>query len=226
MRNRTLLFAFAGLSAFLLGCETSQAQVTKQGTGYQFRMKFTRGQTIKYRLNASVPYPGQPKPITIASQVVQSVQSVSNGVAALNVKVGPTVLNGKTMTEAPITSSAKLNNLGKPIGAANGSAAFTTYPVNPVKVGGTWSSTVPLAGLGGSAAATFKLVGLKSVYGKQVAELAVTLKATGKQKATGGGTMLVLTSDGMPLKMSMTLKMADPQNAAKTMATTINVTRV
>jgi hypothetical protein len=227
MTNRMTRAFALGAAIMLVGAGVAEAQVTKKGAGYQFRMKFTKGKTTKFKINASVPYPGQPKPITVSSTVVQTVTSVTGNVANISGKVGPTILNGNPMTEEPMTTTAKIDTLGKPVGNAGGPVSFTTYPANPVKVGQTWNSTVPLSGIGGgNAAATFKFLGMKTMNGKQVADVAVTVNATGQQRASGTGRLLVLASDGLPLKMDLNLKIIDPQNADKPFVAPISVTRI
>ncbi|HEY0866061.1 MAG TPA: hypothetical protein VGE01_01710 [Fimbriimonas sp.] len=228
--NRLAKITTLGIAALTLGAATASAQVTKAGQGYQFRLKFTKGQTIKYKVSSVVPMPGQPQPFSMSMPVAQTIAAVTGNVATVNVQAGPMLLNGKPATTEPMKSTVKVSSLGKPVGQASSAGTFTTYPAAPVKVGGTWTSTVPLGGMGGpgaggTATAVYKLLGFKTVNGKQAAEVSIAINSKGPQPATGQGRGLISMADGMPIKMDIKLNMSNPQSTGQKMTANISILR-
>lgn len=186
------------LVAALAGAAT--AQITKQGDGYLLRMKYKKGDVVKYTMTttstgANIPAMNMKMPMS------NKVLSVAKGVAELEYTVGPMTNNGKAMGQAQ-TMKAKVDSRGKITGggAQLQQMSNITLPEKPVKVGASWKGTQTTeAGPSGTLTlnATYTFVGVKTVSGKQVAEIKVTVSGGNQMmKTSGGGTMRLLTVDG------------------------------
>ncbi|RYG47930.1 hypothetical protein EON79_05955 [bacterium] len=214
----------------------SSAQVTKQGSGYLFRYKFTKGSV--YKCLATVGQSvgkASPNQLKVNIPFSQKVVSVSGETASLSFSMGPITMNGNPLSQKPVTTTGTMTRLGKLTGAgatSSGSPGLVVFPSGPIKPGATWSAAFPLGAMGGmgggTATAKYKFVGMKSVNGKQTAELAVTVNATGETKVSGGGRTFVSLADGLMVMSNMTLNISNPQiqNAGGPSKVSINVKRL
>jgi len=172
------------------------AQIVKRGNAYLFRMKFVPGTTTKYKVNSTIDGIGSNgQGIKVMLPMSWNVASVTKGVATINATVGPVTV-GKQQMMQPSTTEVKLDSRGRPVdGETPGQQLTPAFPQGPVKVGTSWTASMPVQGINGQAAkvtATYRFNGIKTVNGKQVADLTVTTSGT----ATGAGTMQLLVSDG------------------------------
>ncbi len=200
----------------VVGCgfaiaSSALAQVTKSGPGYLFRVKWAKG-TINYSLDSTVG--GMPSTkgsgsMKIAAPVVLTVASVRNGVADLSVRTGPISMNGNVVMQAT-TQKIQADQYGKPIGGGGKSSQVLPagLPTGPVKVGQTWSASVPLAGpmAGKKVTAKYTFVGLQDVGGRQCAKLNMILTGA----STGSGTYYLTVADGLMFQMNMNLNQVIP----------------
>lgn len=195
------------LFALLTLATASQAQVAKSGQGYLFRMQHKAGATLKYGVASSISGMGaNGQPLKINLPMNWKVLKVANGIATIDTVVGPVVMGGSTVGEAT-RNQIQIDNRGKLTGqAGTGQQVTPTFPGKPVRVGQSWSAAAPVdLPMQGQqkVTATYTFKGLKTVAGKQMAELAV--KTTGQ--ATGSGSMLILASDGSLYKSNLTLNL-------------------
>ncbi|CAN5454763.1 hypothetical protein BH11ARM2_BH11ARM2_28700 [soil metagenome] len=218
-----------GLAAF------SSAQVTKVGSAYQFRLKLAAGTSYKYSMN--IIQKGTTTPgggIAVKVPFSQKVVSITGDTATITYSAGPIMLNGQPLSPKPSVGTAKMSRQGKVVGGSMAAGqGVAVFPATPVMPGSSWSSDVPLGGMGASggstAKATYRFVGVKNVGGKQVAELAVTVVGTGQTKVNGSGTTYVLLTDGAPWKSNLTIKISGIQaqgTTAPAMTMQMAITRV
>ncbi len=205
----------------------SQAQVSKSGNGYLFRMKYTKGSTLSYAVASTVSGLGaNGQPIKVNLPMVWKVANVANGIATIDTLVGPVTMGGSQMGQAE-KNRIQIDSKGKLTGqAGTGQQVTPTFPDKPVRIGQSWTAAAPVElPMQGQqkVTATYTFKGIRTVAGKQVAELAV--KTTGQ--ATGSGTMYLLASDGSLFRSSLVLnlKMQSAGNAPTTYKVTANITR-
>ncbi len=206
-RTQIALPLMAGLC---LVSSSALAQITAKNGLYDFRVKLTSGQKLSY-VNSVVAMGG----IKVDMPISMKVLSVTGGKATVETKTGPGRMNGQAMSENAVTEKAVIDLKGQPVGAGSTGTGtvFGAAPKKPVKVGATWTGKAPTGDTGigmKDITATYTFVGVKSVKGKQVAEIKVTIKGSGDSSMTGGGIVHLLTSDGFlqSSKLSMALKMA------------------
>ncbi|MBL8048878.1 MAG: hypothetical protein JNJ45_09375 [Chthonomonas sp.] len=209
------LLGVAGL--VLAGAETTQAQITKQGDAYLFRIKFTPGQTIKYLMNMNMT--GTPQPMNMNMTVSQKVKSVKGTTATIE------ATTSGIPGQKPMTQTMTIDNRGRATGAGAAGGSQVAYPEGPVKVGQTWKGQLPGMGQGMGGDATYKLVAIKTVNGKQVAQvsLSMNLSQGTAMKMSGTGTMYIFMSDGSLSTMSMNTNMSMKQDK-QTMNMKMNMT--
>ena len=193
--------------ALLVVASSGQAQVAKSGQGYLFRMKHKAGATMKYGVTSTISgMSASGQPVKISLPMNWKVLKVVNGIATIDTVVGPVVMGGSTVGQAT-KNQIQIDSRGKLTGqAGTGQQVTPTFPDKPVKVGQSWSAAAPIdLPMQGQqkVTATYTFKGLKTVAGKQMAELAV--KTTGQ--ATGSGSMLILATDGSLYKSSLTLNL-------------------
>ncbi len=206
----------------------SPAQVTKQGNGYLFRMKFTKGQVMNYKLT-SQSTGATPNPINVGMAMSMNVKKVSNGKATVDVKMGSMTMNGQPMNSgAPMVQTMTMDTMGAASGGNIAGSFGGNYPAKAIPVGGTWSAKVPVqapGAMGGNMAATYKFLGFQNVGGKQVAKVGMTMTGV----SSGSGTMLISAVDGslISTNVTTTTKMGNPQTGKPiVLKSTIKVSRV
>lgn len=200
--------ALFGLIAISMGVPAlpSYAQVSKQGDGYLFRMKFSPNQ--KSVINGTILSSAGGQKFEMGMTVTQVVKSVKNGTATIDYTVNMT--KSPVGSQKPTTMTVQMNNRGKMTGGSAGMdmSQMQGYelPEGPVRVGQTWSSTntVNQAGMSMKVNSTYKLVGLKRVGAFDCAQLAITAKTSGAQMSgTGTGSVFLRLADGSMQQMNM-----------------------
>ncbi|MEZ0324316.1 MAG: hypothetical protein ACAH95_00275 [Fimbriimonas sp.] len=188
---RTLsLLALAVVSA------SAHGQVTKSGDGYLLRVKYVKGQTLKYSsVNSIIGAQGGGQPMKITMPMIMKITDVTKGYAKASITTGPAMLGKNPMSKAQtVFIELSPTNAAKSKGAPG--IAGAQFPLKPVKVGQTWSMAAPIADTsgmtGGDIKAMYKFGGLKTVNGKSMAVVSYSLSGG----VTGGGTLLLLAADG------------------------------
>jgi hypothetical protein len=190
----------------LCACAFAVPQVTRQGERYRFQLNLKAGQTVRYEVRASMTVPGQSTPIAVTQMLRQRVMSVTNGIARLQVSSSTTVNLPNTQ---PITSNeeVRVDRLGRVVGGIGQAQGISRLPANPVRVGDTWSAGVPLGPASGNtrgnANVTFRFLGMKRLEGRDLAEVAITIKSAASVQMTGEGRGYILASDGTPFRLSI-----------------------
>jgi len=174
-------------AAGLLACGNSQ--IVKAKDGYLFRVKYSKGQVVKFDTFNSVVSKGNPAAgMTVKVSMTLSVLSVAKGVATVRLTMGAgTLANSTKQMTAPQSVTVQLDS--KDSSAVGG----PKFPNHPVQVGSTWTAVRPV-NMGGEVKrldAVYKFAGIKTVNGKQLA--VVTYSLTGA--ANGSGTMMLLSTD-------------------------------
>jgi len=228
MNLKTVCVGVALLATSLSFVPTpSDAQVTNQGGKYLFRVNWVKGKVYKWTVATSVTPPGAAKPMAFNTTYSATVKDVQKGVASVSFLTG--AMPGQA---APKPTLIKLDNRGKVVGggAAGVENVQAQMPAGPIAVGGKWSSSQkmgagPAAGMTVTTNYTFK--GVKTVKGKQVAEIATTTKMSGsaQMSGTGSGTMQVDMADGQlrsfVMSQNLTMKQGT-QNMKLPMKVTIS----
>lgn len=228
--NARRVFAFALIGAAGIGLfaasDPARAQVTSQGGGYLFRLKFTKGQTIKYEMSTSMQAPGgKGGPMNFAVPVTMKITEVKNGVATVATTTTMPAMGGKSKSQ-PMTDTIKIDNRGRPQGDKSGAmqGMQMALPAGPVKIGGSWTDTIKGGAMPGmSMKGTYKLV---SVQGG-VATISMTVGGDGQgMKISGTGTMKVSVADGwtQSAKLNMRMNMGSGKDA-QSMAVNLTMTR-
>lgn len=229
MNIRALFLAGATLAIAAQGFP----QVTKQGNGYLFRMKFAPGQVITYRTQVSSNAGGMK--MNMSMPMRQTVKSVTGNRATLEMRIGPMTMNGRQMnTGGPAvqTQTVTIDSTGRANGGQTG--LQLSLPQRPIPIGGTWTAELPMGGMMGpsnTTRATYRLVRLTKRNGRDVAEIAMTVTTTGPQALRGSGTQFVSVADGQLVYSNLQLNMtitppaqqgakAGPQKVSTTVVTT------
>lgn len=223
MTKTTALFAALLGTALLPGL--APAQIKKSGGGYLLRLKFTQGQTIRHRVSTTVtglPSMGGSSSVIkngvmkLTGTMTEVVQSVTGNVATISSTVGPFSVPGNPTPLAPAkTVTARVNELGEPVGGSQAGGLGARFPKGVLKVGQAWSAAVPSTGMSsaGSPTAKFTFQGIKKVNGKDLAVIAVTVVPTAQFKS-GKGTMYFQPSNGMLSSGTLNFEMNNPQSGA------------
>lgn len=222
-----LALGFAALWAVI------PAQVSKQGAGYLFRIKWTKGQTAKYAMVTTSS--GGPQAVSVKMPMSLKVLSVKNGVGEVEYSVGPMTSNGKSMGAAQKVV-AKVDPRGKIVGGSDPSQNMggnITFPQGPIKPGGSWTGSQKVPGAGGASMtinAKYKFVGLKSVAGQSVAQIDVSMSGGGgSMQISGSGSVFLRVSDGSlqstNLNQKFTFGSAQGNQKPMTMQMTVSMKR-
>jgi hypothetical protein len=206
-------------------------QIAKSGNGYLLRMKFTKGQTIRYNMTTTVEGQGAQGMGNVTMPFSMNVKDVKGDVATLVYTVGPISMGGKQMDGKPQTIEMQMNSRGEPVGqnASQAPMGGVTLPKGPISVGQTWNSSMKVnQPFPMEVKTTYRLVGIKTVDGRQVADINMSMTSGGQISTKGSGNMLLLLSDGSLYRanMSQTMSMGGGQGQKpQEFRTKINIQR-
>lgn len=213
-------------------CAASHAQIAKKGSGYLFRAKYSRGQKMAYDMNMVMPSMGAGGGTNVKSPLSMVVRSVSKDVATVDVSTGPVTMNGKSQGNKQV-QTVQIDNRNRSIGGKAGFEAMASFafPEKPIAKGATWGGDMdldtPMAGKV-KMKAKYTFVGMKTIKGKQVAEVRTSFTGNAMGKITGGGTTLLLASDGSlynaNAKVNVAIQM-DQKSAPLNITTTVSLMR-
>jgi len=186
----------------------AMGQVTPNKGGYLLRMKFRKG-IIQFDTTISqVAAPG--KGMKVGMPFTQRIVKVDKGVASMAMVIGPMKLNGKSFGEAQVTKVIEVTPQGIVHGAETMSGqGLTILPEKPVRPGDTWTSSITVPSVGSAtatASATYQFVRLLTYQGKSVAELRTKIVSNRGGDISGGGTTLLLVSDGSLFRSNLQMK--------------------
>jgi len=193
----------------------ASAQITQTKGKYTFRMKFRAGDFARY---VSEFKQGGAGGMVVALPFSQKVRFVRNGVANLDVAMGPAKMNGRVMGQEPNVVSMQLSASGKQVSGSAPTPGISVFPTTPIRIGDKWSGDMSLAssGLGANEAKavyTFEKIG--TYAGKKVAVIGFKLNSGGTSAITGVGRNYVQLSDGWLVGAEMDLSMnltTDPKS--------------
>lgn len=209
-----LRFSLSVLCLTFVSSNGTNAQITKQGGAYLFRMKLTKGATASYLFTTSATAPGgQQGSFSMSMTMNSKVLSVSGDVATVEYVVTPA--KGSPGGTTPQKMTAKINSRGKVVGGDKQMAQMgfqSALPEKPVPVGGSWSDTIPVQTAMGTITtkANYRLTGISSRAGKPVANIQVDMNGSGPSLSfTGKGTLALRMDDGSMdnLTMQQTMKL-------------------
>lgn len=194
----------------------SYGQVTKSGTGYLFRPKFTTGSAQKYLMKMSDPS-GQTG-LQMQMPFRQTVKSVVRGIATIEASMGPVSMGGKPMANSTSKATIKVDSTGKVVGSSAGaSPAIQQFPTKPIKVNERWQASFPLSQMGagstGSVKTTYRFVRITTYKGKPAAELSMSFNASGQVPMSGSGKAFISMADGSALNTVMSMKVSQGASA-------------
>jgi hypothetical protein len=181
---------------FAFAPSSGDAQIVRSGAGYKMRAKYVKGTVMKYTIAATYSMGGSgTKSQPIEMPMSLKVIDVKGGVGTVQFQLSMPG-GGK-----PMEGTVKMDAQGRAVGKSNPmlqGVGSVFLPDKVLKVGDTWTSTSDSPSVVGDlkAKTTYRFKGIKSVKGKQVAEL--TLSSSGASKGikmSGSGTMLLLVSD-------------------------------
>ncbi len=177
-----------------IGVCQGSAQVKKTPSGYTIRANYRKGQVILYDIVNTSPALPEPTVVHLRWDVVE----VTNGTARIKVTV-------KGVKSGPKPFEMVVDRQNR---ATGGDAFGSSYPDGSIKVGAVWKAKLPLnlgalASKSNQETATFTFKGLKTVAGKQYAEMAVKIDG----QASGTGSQLVSVSDGVMAATDMKLSL-------------------
>jgi hypothetical protein len=215
-------FALVALGAILyspVATPSTSAQITPKNGGYLLRMKFVKGSVQKYTMTSTMPMMKSP----MTASMTNTVKAVSNGIATVQTEVKSSQGNNKT--------EVQIDSMGKMVKGNSMGVNPTTLPKDPVKVGQSWKGSMPLPQGGGRIDAVYKLAGVKTVGGRQVAEVTMTLDgAMGPSKMKGAGRMTLAMGDCSLVNSVMNINFTMPSQKkgekATQLAMTVNIKRV
>src|SRR5690606_20877564 len=137
MSLRIAVVAVALLGTSLAIAPTaSEAQVSKSGSKYLFRIAWAKGKTYKWKVATSFTTPGAAKAQSFNSSYSAAVKDVKNGIATVTFTTA--AMPGQA---APAPTTVKIDNRGKIQGSAAGlEQVQAQMPAEPIAVGGKWTS--------------------------------------------------------------------------------------
>lgn len=194
MRPRSL--SFAAFVLLLIAGGSANAQITKSGAGYLLRVKYTKGQVLKFSTLSTMSGAQGPKsaPVSVSLPISLSVTDVKNGLATTKLVVGPMRMGASEIQPAESTTMT-INTRNQPSSDDARSLLGGELPQAAVKIGQTWSTSAAIPDMTGASRAmkaTYRFNGLKTVNGKSMAMITYALSGA----TTGSGTLLLLASDG------------------------------
>ena len=232
-RVRPLMRCLMTGGAGLLATANANAQVTKVGDGYLFRVKYAKGKTTHYQMTTKTTLPpgaagpSSTKPMTMSmiAPISMTVVSVQGNKATIKSDIGAMTMNGQAMSK-PQTTEMTIDDRGQIVGKVQGAAAGMgmenmsgTLPEKPLKVGQSFTANKTMAQLNQNIQmkATSTFMGIKTVGGKQLAEMALKISGTGTATMSGTGTSYYNLADGSLNNMTMisSMTMAIPGQPQK-----------
>lgn len=220
----------AGLSAVVMAASVpASAQITKAGAGYLFRMKYTKGAKLAYTMTSDTPNslgPGQPK--HVIGPFSLTVVELAGGVATIRIQSGPFIIDGKN-TNQTNSADVQMDSQGKMIKAQAGAKQFgVVLPDKPIKVGESFDS-VSSTQLGPQTVTVKShctFTGIKTIRGRQAAEIKVAVNGSGPVATTGKGTQHIDMADGQLLDAILVQQATVPvKDKPVTVVNTITITR-
>lgn len=209
-----LISCFVG-TTILVG--SANGQVTKKGSGYLLRVKYTAGKVARFASTTSISMGKGVKPMNLSLPFTIKVLSVKGDASTLLVTPGEAVMEGKRAGKLMTPVKVVLNNRNEAVGGTQSSNVGAQYPAKPVKVGDVWKSKMPVA-LGGKpvvTTTTYKFLGLKKVGRTRTATIAMTIGGP----AEGTGLVSLNPADGQMLSMKLSLKVSTAETGQVSMTT-------
>lgn len=180
------------------------SQISAKPGGYLLRVKYQPGTKIRYVIESKVEGAGK-----ILIPQTLAIRDIPKGIANVVVMVGSPTLNGQSL--APEQSfPMRLTNQNEPVGGGFPSTVTVSYPTRAVKIGESWSASVPFApfsllgvsGEQGEAKTTYRLTGFKGTGKERVALIGLTVTGS----VSGSGSFRIRASDGILLSADFKLK--------------------
>lgn len=201
---KTSIFTFGvALMTLGAGAASSQAQITKQGDRYVFRLGLKKGMKFTLETVSEVTMsPGQP-PMKMNLPVKFNVLDVKNGIAKVEIESTSPMGNGK-----PQKSILNVKPNGQLDGAAGPASNAFIIPSKPLKPGEAYRTQTSMGGggaPGGNADVTYIFRGIQNVSGKQVAAFDVRMVLSGMMSMQGSGKQYMSVADGIVVSSDLTL---------------------
>jgi hypothetical protein len=183
-------------------------------------VKYRQGMKLNYVTQTSVAMPANTtnapgKPTTIAEPFTGIVTAIQNGVATLQVTLGPSSMNGQTHGTAR-NFVLQVDEHARPVGAPVSGLEFLLPNLpDKVKVGQTFTrkQSGTLMQIPVTIHAEYRFLGVKPAHGQSSALFHVTLKGTGSLpggqmssasfQTQGEGTMELAVADGLITHVSI-----------------------
>lgn len=206
---RRKAFAARTLPIFLAAIAAcAPAQVTPSGKGFLLRVKYVKGQVLRFATTTSMtglPGAGSANSaLSISMPATMTVNSVVGTVTKATIAVGPAKYGGNVIQPVQ-TLQIQLDARNSTPAAGTAGSLIAPMPSKVVRIGDTWKSSAPIPGMPGTptkaTTATYTFLGTKVVDGKSVA--AISYKFSGGTR--GSGSVLVLVKDGTLYRNSATL---------------------
>jgi hypothetical protein len=181
----------------------SLGQVASVGHGaYRFRAKHIRGAANRYTATTQI------QRITVTNKIDEKVTGLRNGIATLQVAIGPATESAPKQTLSfAQKNTVRVDSLNHPVGSSGIPNILAEFPKASIRPGAVWTGLSSFAtgmGKGGSLATSYRFSSINRSGGKTIAVLDVLLRGI----ANGSGAMLIDASDGSMLASSLTLRVA------------------
>jgi hypothetical protein len=208
------------------------AQITRQGDGFLFRAKWTKGQTMRYNMATSMggAQGSKSTPTAMNMPMVYRVADVKGGVATVEMTIGP--MSGMKGAE-PEKVSVRIDQRGRIVGGDErirqmSMSSSIEFPERPIRLGHTWTTDQRVQGM--SVRSTYRFAEMKTIGGRQVAVLTFQMSGDGQggMKISGDGTIMLRAEDGSMHSMSSnpTMQMAGSgKGQPMTIKTSVSITR-
>jgi hypothetical protein len=209
---RTSFFVIVGLC---LSATAARAQITKSGSGYLMRVKYSKGQVVKYSsvttIKGATADTGNAAPLRVSLPIIINILSITSGKAKAQLVMGPATMGGSQV--APAQKAEMTLDTRNQASNSSASTLLAPLPQKPVKPGDKWSAAAPVPGMfgkqDGKLLATYKFGGIKTVDKRSVAIITYSISGS----AGGSGMLMLLTKDGTLYRNSASLKFAGPSGS-------------
>ena len=202
----------------------ASAQIRKAHGAYLFRVKFTKGQIIRYGIDSQVSMSKGAKPIHAGGPMSSKVLSVNGDKATLEITSGPISMNGRVLQEAK-NVRVEEDTRGNVVGGTSQQIGLV-FPQKAVKPGQSWDGQATLPSASGNMTkvnAHYRFIGMKTVGGHKAAQVAATFNMSSPIQAAGRGMIYFLAQDGSMLRTDMTLKSTGQPGASGPQGMSLNV---
>ncbi len=195
------------------------AQVSQTASGYLFRLKMEKGESIAFQFDGTISGMGD-KPFEWEQGLSLSFRDVERDLATVNanltaLKIGDSRHGPQERHVFTLDRQGRFRNSHESLFQS----FQIRYPQSPVRIGTTWQESVPLNiplyHMPQRGIVSYRMEGIEFVEGKGTAKLFVTVTGSGPNAIQGTGNVWVSIEDGFPVtgKLDLTIKLPQTQTS-------------